>query len=67
MSISILRRPKVLNATGFSHGTLYNRIKTDGFPRPVSLGGRTVGWVESEVQEWLQKQIEASRNSEVEK
>jgi predicted DNA-binding transcriptional regulator AlpA len=29
----------------------------------VSLGGRAVGWVESEIQQWLEHQIEASRKS----
>ena len=24
------------------------------FPKPVSLGGRAVGWIESEVQQWLE-------------
>ena len=32
------------------------------FPKPVSLGGRAVGWLEAEVQHWLQGRIEASRN-----
>jgi prophage regulatory protein len=31
------------------------------FPRPVSLGGRSVGWVEEEINEWLEKKIEESR------
>jgi prophage regulatory protein len=31
------------------------------FPEPVSLGGRAVGWLEAEIQEWLQRRIEASR------
>jgi hypothetical protein len=32
------------------------------FPKPVSLGGRAVGWLEAEVQQWLQRRIEASRS-----
>ncbi|PYJ69583.1 MAG: hypothetical protein DME76_08545 [Verrucomicrobia bacterium] len=32
------------------------------FPKPVSLGGRPVGWLEAEVQQWLQRRIEASRS-----
>jgi prophage regulatory protein len=31
------------------------------FPRPVSLGARAVGWVESDIEEWIGKQIEDSR------
>lgn len=33
------------------------------FPKPVGLGGRAVGWLEAEVQDWLQRRIEASRNA----
>jgi prophage regulatory protein len=29
----------------------------------VSLGARAVGWLENEIQEWLQRQIEASRKA----
>jgi Prophage CP4-57 regulatory protein (AlpA) len=28
----------------------------------VSLGGRSVGWLEAEVQQWLERRIEASRS-----
>ena len=33
------------------------------FPKPVSLGGRAVGWLEAEIQDWLQRRIEASRKA----
>jgi ureidoacrylate peracid hydrolase len=31
----------------------------------VSLGGRAVGWLEAEIQEWLQRRIETRRKVEV--
>ncbi|WP_420448781.1 helix-turn-helix transcriptional regulator [Candidatus Palauibacter sp.] len=31
------------------------------FPQPVSLGGRAVGWIEAEVDEWVREQIAESR------
>jgi hypothetical protein len=31
------------------------------FPRPVSFGARAVGWIETEVEEWIARQIEVSR------
>ena len=33
------------------------------FPRPVSLGGRAVGWLDAEIQDWLQRRIDASRKA----
>jgi prophage regulatory protein len=61
MKHTILRLPAVKQSTGLSRSTIYLRVAEGTFPRPVSLGGRSVGWVESEIQEWLQRRIDASR------
>lgn len=63
MATSILRLPAVKARTGLSRSTIYLRIAESTFPKPVSLGGRAIGWVESEIQQWLERQIEASRKS----
>jgi prophage regulatory protein len=60
---TILRLPDVKRSTGLSRSTIYYlRITQGTFPKPVSLGGRAVGWLEAEIQQWLQGQIEASRS-----
>ena len=61
MATTILRLPTVKTRTGLSRSTIYLRVSEGTFPRPVSLGGRAVGWLEAEIQEWLQRRIEASR------
>jgi prophage regulatory protein len=63
MMHTMLRLPAVKRSTGLSRSTIYLRIAQGAFPKPVSLGGRAVGWLESEIQEWLQRQIEASRKA----
>ncbi len=63
MTHTILRLPNVKASTGLSRSTIYLRISQGAFPKPVKLGGRAVGWVQTEVQEWLQLQIEASRRT----
>lgn len=65
MTISILRLPTVKSRTGLSRSTIYLRASEGTFPKSVNLGGRAVGWVEAEVQAWLERQIEASRSKEV--
>ena len=57
----ILRLPAVKQRTGLSRSTIYLRVAQGTFPAPVSLGARAVGWVESEVDEWLARRIEESR------
>ena len=63
MATSILRLPAVKARTGLSRSTIYLRVSEGAFPKPVSLGGRAVGWVESDIDEWLARQIERSRAS----
>ncbi|MCU7931386.1 MAG: AlpA family transcriptional regulator [Candidatus Thiodiazotropha sp. (ex Codakia rugifera)] len=65
MVTTILRLPAVKARTGLSRSTIYLRISEGNFPKPVSLGGRAVGWVEIEIQAWLERQIEMSRKANV--
>jgi prophage regulatory protein len=52
MADRILRLPGVKAATGLSRSTIYNLVGAGAFPRPVQLGPRAVGWLESEVDAW---------------
>ena len=61
MATIILRLPTVKARTGLSRSTIYLRISEGRFPKPVSLGGRAVGWIEAEINDWLDHQIESSR------
>src|SRR5579859_552831 len=61
MPEKILRLPNVLDRTGLSRSTVYQRVTEGRFPRPVSLGARAVGWIETEIEEWIARQIEVSR------
>ena len=63
MTHTILRLPAVKATTGLSRSTIYLRVAEGTFPKPVGLGSRAVGWLEAEIQEWLQRRIEANRNA----
>lgn len=58
---TILRRLQVQQRTGLSRSTLYQYIQDGLFPRPVSLGARAVGWLESEVTAWIAARAKAVR------
>jgi len=49
----ILRSADLLTVLNISGPTLWRRVKDESFPQPISLGGRTVGWLQSEVNEWI--------------
>ena len=65
MATEILRLPAVKARTGLSRSTIYARIREGGgdFPKPVNLGKRAVGWLASEVDDWLAAQVERSRGN----
>ncbi len=50
----ILRLPEVLDRIGMKRSSLYKRVNDGEFPRQISLGGRIVGWRESEVNAWIE-------------
>jgi len=64
MSNVILRLPTVKTRTGLSRSTIYLRVAAGNFPKPISLGARAVGWLDSEIDAWLANQIELSRRTQ---
>jgi prophage regulatory protein len=65
MAHCILRLPAVKAATGLSRSSVYLRITQGAFPRPVSLGGRAVGWPEHEVAALVAARIAGKPENEV--
>lgn len=57
----ILRLPAVIEKTGKPRPSIYRMIKEGLFPKQIKLGERSVGWLESEVDEWIKKRIQQSQ------
>lgn len=57
-----LRMNKVREITGRSRTRIY---EDPTFPKPIKLGLRESAWIESEVLEWMQERISASRGATV--
>lgn len=64
MSHTISRIRRVSERTGLPRSTIYARIAEGDFPKPISLGGRAVGWIDAEVDDWIERRIEAGRRDE---
>jgi prophage regulatory protein len=60
-ALTILRRKQVETRTGLSRSTIYARIAEGTFPSPIELGGRAVGWIETEIDAWLKSCVKNSR------
>ena len=65
MEQMILRLPKVKAITGLSRSTISLRMSEGTFPQHISLGSRAVGWLRSEVADWMDQRILESRGSEL--
>lgn len=64
---TILRRKQVETRTGLARSTIYDWINPKSpnyrpeFPKPINLGDKAVGWVDTEIDDWLNAQIQKSR------
>ena len=54
----ILRLPEVMNRVGLCRASIYQHMNQGSFPKTISLGARAVGWVESEIDAWVQERIQ---------
>ncbi|MFA7279051.1 MAG: AlpA family transcriptional regulator [Sterolibacterium sp.] len=61
MVSAVLRLHAVIARTGLSRSTIYSKVKQGEFPPPINLGVRAVGWLDSEVDSWLESRVQASR------
>lgn len=60
-SKNLIRLPRVLRMTGKGRSTIYRDMAAGRFPQSVKIGARAAAWIESEVQDWIQRQVESSR------
>ena len=58
---NVLRLPDVKSQTGLSRSTIYQRLTEGLFPKQINLGGRVVGWLESDIEEWIRQRLAESR------
>jgi len=71
-ALTIIRRKQVEARTGLSRSSIYAKMKRNPkrpgdfdptFPTSISVGAKAVGWIESELEDWLTAQIEKSRKA----
>lgn len=55
--MKFIRLTKVMAMTGLARSTVYKLISEQKFPPNVSLGGKSVAWVEAEIFDWMESKI----------
>ncbi len=58
MQERLVRLGEVMRRTGLSRSAIYDGIKNEEFPRPRKIGKRSVAWVESEIDVWVQARVQ---------
>lgn len=53
MTDRLLRIREVMEMTWQGKSTIYRKIAAGTFPRPVSVGGTSVRWRQSDIEAWM--------------
>jgi prophage regulatory protein len=57
----ILRWPEVQKRVGLCRSQAHKLVSTGEFPAPIKLGARASGWLESDIQKWIEERIQQSQ------
>ena len=63
--LKIIRMNKMKECSGYSRSGIYQKISVGLWPKPVSLGPRAVGWVESEIQSVLAARVAGKSEEQI--
>ncbi|MGR5069310.1 helix-turn-helix transcriptional regulator [Vibrio alfacsensis] len=55
----IIRESERLAMTGISRTTCWQMEKKGEFPKRIQIGPRAVGWLHSQIQDWIRKKHNA--------
>ena len=58
-----IKLPQVISITGLSRSAVYQAISEGRFPKQINLGARSIAFLESEVQEWMEACVANRRGS----
>ncbi|EKJ8220771.1 helix-turn-helix transcriptional regulator [Citrobacter sedlakii] len=62
MSQSLIRLPEVQRRTDYSKAWIYRLMAEKRFPSSIKIGARAIAFIESEIDDWINSCIDASRN-----
>lgn len=65
MPKTLIRLPEASRRTGYGKAWIYKLIAQNRFPQPIKIGSRAIAFVESEIDEWVNKRISESRGEVV--
>lgn len=61
MPKNLIRFTEVQRRTGYSKAWLYRLMSQGKFPKSVKIGSRSIAFIESEIDDWINHRIAESR------
>lgn len=61
----VLRIFEVSDRTGLPRSSIYAKIQAGDFPRPIKLGPRSVGWLEGDINSWIDEKVSQSLKANI--
>lgn len=58
MADKVQRLPEVIEDSGRCRSSIYAGIAAGTFPKPIKLGPRAIGWLRSDIQNWLSERVQ---------
>ena len=55
----LIRLKEVQHRVGLGRSTIYRWMAEGAFPKPISLGGHAVAWLERDVEDWIDARVQA--------
>ncbi|WP_029406845.1 AlpA family transcriptional regulator [Thiomicrorhabdus sp. Milos-T2] len=59
----ILKINEVVQKCNLSRATIYKKVKEGTFPKQIKLSERSSGWLESEVNDWIESRVKEREES----
>ncbi len=56
-----IKLKEVQRRSSLSKTTIYEMMKTGSFPKNIPITIKSVVWIESEIENWMQNRVSASR------
>lgn len=60
MTNRLIRLKEVMAMTGKARSTIYADMANNKFPLSLSIGARSVAWLESDIDSWIEQRVQAN-------
>ncbi|MFY9288399.1 MAG: AlpA family transcriptional regulator [Alphaproteobacteria bacterium] len=61
----IIRLPEVISRVGLCRASIYKQMTKGSFPKPIAIGIRARGWLESEIDTWIALRVQTRETPQI--